>query len=972
MKHIFKKLHHPNRSNESQSTSSPVSSSSPSSSSASCDRNSSSAAQSPSSPSTIATASTAAAAAAPASGGGGGGGVGNVPTINRQQDYYTSEEEYQVQLALALSVSSSQSQDAFPSDVNSSNGQILGGGRSAADLARDREDAAADLLSRQYWDYGVLDYEEKVVDGFYDVYTLFTDPRNRGKMPSLTELETNPGSSDFEGVIINRRIDPSLEELMQIAHCITLDCPASEINLLLLRLSELVTGHFGGPVKDANIILAKWVEISTELRTSLHTSVLPIGSLKIGLSRHRALLFKVLADHVGIPCRLVKGSHYTGLEDDAVNIVKLPNDSEFLVDLMGAPGTLIPADVLSAKDASFKTYSPKLNKIPSLPSNSDSGVLYPRHNFLSGQNSGLGDDFSNNRSKPEKIESVHSISDAGGSSTAGSSGINKRPLAIGTSLYKGGRGPNAAGDGLRLNVNVVPYDQNNAEDPKNLFADLNPFQLKGSGNTLLQKNPARNNSELRQPNNTFVPGRPPAPMMWKNRYAHNEVPWKNESDSEGPFPKKNGGSSGYNTSSIASTSSNIPQKSSPDTSRLHGNSQAAYRGNDGVASTRDNNSKLSAELEFRRLSVENSQDNNRETSQWDGHSLPSDELNRTQAYGQDIIQESDHIRNLQAQSIGTNIKLKEPENPTSSGDIGQSQVNPVFDDVGDCEIPWEALVIGERIGLGSYGEVYHADWNGTEVAVKKFLDQDFSGAALAEFKREVRIMRRLRHPNVVRFMGAITRPPHLSIITEFLPRGSLYRIIHRPHCQIDERRRIKMALDVAKGMDCLHTSNPTIVHRDLKSPNLLVDKNWNVKVCDFGLSRLKHNTFLSSKSTAGTPEWMAPEVLRNEPSNEKCDIYSFGVILWELATLKLPWSGMNPMQVVGAVGFQNKRLEIPKELDPIVARIIWECWQTDPNLRPSFAQLAVALTSLQRLGIPSYLDQPSSHLSQEISVNSTP
>ncbi|MBA0687314.1 hypothetical protein Goari_014862 [Gossypium aridum] len=239
-------------------------------------------------------------------------------------------------------------------------------------------------------------------------------------------------------------------------------------------------------------------------------------------------------------------------------------------------------------------------------------------------------------------------------------------------------------------------------------------------------------------------------------------------------------------------------------------------------------------------------------------------------------------------------------------------------------------------------------------------------------------MRRLRHPNVVLFMGAVTRPPNLSIITEFLPRGSLYKILHRPHPQIDEKRRIKMALDVARGMNCLHTSIPTIVHRDLKSPNLLVDKNWTVKVADFGLSRLKHNTFLSSKSTAGTlpamfqPEWMAPEVLRNEPSNEKCDVYSFGIILWELATLRLPWSGMNPMQVVGAVGFQNRRLDIPKELDPLVARIIWQCWQTDPSLRPSFADLTVALKPLQRLVIPLHQDQSSSPMPQGISVNSTP
>uniref|UniRef100_A0A453ITR0 Protein kinase domain-containing protein n=1 Tax=Aegilops tauschii subsp. strangulata TaxID=200361 RepID=A0A453ITR0_AEGTS len=75
----------------------------------------------------------------------------------------------------------------------------------------------------------------------------------------------------------------------------------------------------------------------------------------------------------------------------------------------------------------------------------------------------------------------------------------------------------------------------------------------------------------------------------------------------------------------------------------------------------------------------------------------------------------------------------------------------------------------------------------------------------------------------------------------------------------------------------------------------------------------------------------------------RCDVYSFGVILWELATLRMPWGGMNPMQVVGAVGFQDRRLDIPKEIDPLVARIIWECWQKDPNLRPSFAQLTTAL-----------------------------
>jgi len=101
------------------------------------------------------------------------------------------------------------------------------------------------------------------------------------------------------------------------------------------------------------------------------------------------------------------------------------------------------------------------------------------------------------------------------------------------------------------------------------------------------------------------------------------------------------------------------------------------------------------------------------------------------------------------------------------------------------------------------------------------------------------------------------------------------------------------------------------------------------------------------------PEWMAPEVLRDEPSNEKCDIYIFGVILWELATMRMPWSGMNPMQVVGAVGFQNRRLDIPKEVDQMVAQIITDCWDSEPNQRPSFAQLMSPLKQLQRLLVAS-------------------
>lgn len=202
-------------------------------------------------------------------------------------------------------------------------------------------------------------------------------------------------------------------------------------------------------------------------------------------------------------------------------------------------------------------------------------------------------------------------------------------------------------------------------------------------------------------------------------------------------------------------------------------------------------------------------------------------------------------------------------------------------------------------------------------------------------------MKRLRHPNIVLFMGAVIQPPNLSIVTEYLSRGSLYRLLHKPGARevLDERRRLCMAYDVANGMNYLHKRNPPIVHRDLKSPNLLVDKKYTVKICDFGLSRFKANTFLSSKTAAGTPEWMAPEVIRDEPSNEKSDVYSFGVILWELATLQQPWNKLNPPQVIAAVGFNRKRLDIPSDLNPQVAIIIEACWANEPWKRPSFSTI---------------------------------
>lgn len=112
--------------------------------------------------------------------------------------------------------------------------------------------------------------------------------------------------------------------------------------------------------------------------------------------------------------------------------------------------------------------------------------------------------------------------------------------------------------------------------------------------------------------------------------------------------------------------------------------------------------------------------------------------------------------------------------------------------------------------------------------MKVLLDQDMSKETYLEFCSEVAIMQRLRHPNIVLFMGAVTEPGHLSIVTEFLHRGSLYKILQKS-TDIPFLKRLRLAHDVVKGMCYLHGCKPPIVHRDLKSPNLLVDRNWSVK-----------------------------------------------------------------------------------------------------------------------------------------------
>ncbi|KAL1167834.1 hypothetical protein V6Z11_A05G044900 [Gossypium hirsutum] len=225
-------------------------------------------------------------------------------TAGDEVDFSLLEEEFQMQLALAISASD-------PETV-----QIDAAKRIS--LAGTDTNTFFEFLSIRYWNYNVVNYNEKIVDGFYDVYGIASTLGAQGKMPSLVDLRA---SRSFGR-------SPVVSGMIQ-------------------KIAEMVVNRMGGPVADAEEMLRMWTSRSYELQNSLKTIILPLGRLDVGLSRHRALLFKVLADRINLPCMLVKGSYYTGTDDGAVNLVRINNGSEYIIDLMGAPGTLIPAEVPS-------------------------------------------------------------------------------------------------------------------------------------------------------------------------------------------------------------------------------------------------------------------------------------------------------------------------------------------------------------------------------------------------------------------------------------------------------------------------------------------------------------------------------------------------------------------------------------------------------------------------------------------------
>ncbi|CAA2998384.1 serine threonine- kinase HT1-like [Olea europaea subsp. europaea] len=287
------------------------------------------------------------------------------------------------------------------------------------------------------------------------------------------------------------------------------------------------------------------------------------------------------------------------------------------------------------------------------------------------------------------------------------------------------------------------------------------------------------------------------------------------------------------------------------------------------------------------------------------------------------------------------------------------------------EIDPSKLEIRYLVAQGTYGTVYRGTYDNQDVAVK-LLDWGEDGMATAaetaalraSFKQEVAVWHKLDHPNVTRFVGASMGTSQLKIpsknpsegysdlpsraccvLVEFLQGGTLKNFLYK-----NRKKKLafkivtQLALDLSRGLSYLHSKK--IVHRDVKAENMLLDTHRTLKIADFGVARVEAQNPKDMTGETGTLGYMAPEVLDGKPYNRKCDVYSFGICLWEIYCCDLPYPDLSFAEVSSAVVRQNLRPEIPRCCPSSLANIMKKCWDANPEKRPDMDEVVRLLEAI--------------------------
>jgi serine/threonine protein kinase len=255
-----------------------------------------------------------------------------------------------------------------------------------------------------------------------------------------------------------------------------------------------------------------------------------------------------------------------------------------------------------------------------------------------------------------------------------------------------------------------------------------------------------------------------------------------------------------------------------------------------------------------------------------------------------------------------------------------------------------------------------------------------STPVLARLSQEASIMAQLSHPHSIAMIGVTTVPA--AVVQEYAARGSLLDVLRAAKtdptaaAELTWARRISICIGTAKGMAYLHGRQPQpVIHRDLKSANVLLTQDWTPKVADFGLSKVMTDSARSATRAAMNPRWLSPEILQGRAAAPPADVFAFGVVLWELLSWELPWGTTGPWVIVGALGAGERppippRSELPgppgtaewEGLDGYLA-LMQRCWAQEPEDRPSFEAIINELEGMAPPLPPSADSPPQTPLS---------
>lgn len=267
------------------------------------------------------------------------------------------------------------------------------------------------------------------------------------------------------------------------------------------------------------------------------------------------------------------------------------------------------------------------------------------------------------------------------------------------------------------------------------------------------------------------------------------------------------------------------------------------------------------------------------------------------------------------------------------------------------KITFSDLTLVESLGSGEFGQVFRGFYRGEEVAIKQLYWDDtlMTEIVLQDLAKEIESFRHLRHKRLVRFIGACLEMPP-CLVTQYMPGGSLHHLLHVRKLKLPPLHALNMCMQLADGVMYLHSQNPCVVHRDLKSLNVVLDLNLNIKICDFGLTESMERTHITKRNNGGSPRYMAPELFDCKTKiTEKIDIWAMGCIFNEIFSGPLPYANINTLADLTREMLVHRRPpEVSSHMFEEIQQLITSCLDFDPSRRPTSKMIFEQLKSVKK------------------------